>query len=91
MGRWTKQSKIHEKLIKLVGVTNTLKILSEFGGKTIWVPSAESFLKSRRDLRIYEEFKSGKYNMKELADRWQISYITIQRVIYKLRDLENDE
>ncbi len=91
MGKWKsgdKKTQFHLEAIPLIGVENTLKLLSHFGGRNVWIPEPTAFLTFRRDIKIYKEYKSKKYSRAQLADRWGMSYLTIWRIVSHMKELE---
>ena len=61
----------HETIIELadlVGAENTLKLIDNFSGSNIYIPSIEMVERKYRDMNIYNDFLSG-MNYSELRYR----------------------
>jgi len=81
------KTKIHQELVLLIGVENTLKVLKKYGGRSIWIPRPDAFLTHRRNVRIYKEYIRTGLSMRELGERWSLRKGTIQKIIGAIRSL----
>ena len=84
----SKQCLSFDKLIRAIGVDNTVKLSRLYGGTSIYIPKIMPFYKYRRDLEIYSTYKSKKYMPTQLAKKWGLSRGTIYSIIYRMKALE---
>lgn len=73
----------HETIIELadlVGAENTLKLIDNFSGSNIYIPSIEMVERKYRDMNIYNDFLSG-MNYSELRHKYKLSEKTIRAIV----------
>jgi len=61
----------HKELAEIIGIENFIKLAKILGGKTVYIPKADSFLRPARDINIKKEFNG--YNHAELAKKYNLS------------------
>ena len=61
----------HRELAEIIGIENFIKLAKILGGKTVYIPKADSFLRPARDINIKKEFNG--YNQAELATKYNLS------------------
>lgn len=61
----------HRELAETIGIENFIKLAKIMGGKTVYIPKADSFLRPARDINIKKEFNG--FNHAELAKRYNLS------------------
>lgn len=61
----------HRELAEIIGIENFIKLAKILGGKTVYIPKADSFLRPARDINIKKEFNG--YNHSELARKYNLS------------------
>ena len=76
------------KMIQLVGVENTVKIMREFGGRQIWIPHIDHLERLQRYRKIREEYTGG--NLSEMAAKYNMPVSTFHYVV-TLAQREGDE
>lgn len=81
-----RKSKTFTRLIELVGVEATRKLLAEYGGQTLYVPKLEIFFGRQRNWKIAEEYESGEYSQQQLAEKWSLSQSQIQRIVKQVKE-----
>ena len=68
------------ELADLVGAENTLKLINNFSGSNIYIPSIEMVERKYRDMNIYSDFLSG-MNYSELRHKYGLSEKTIRLIV----------
>jgi Mor family transcriptional regulator len=81
-----KRTKVFDRLVELVGIEATRKILIEYGGRSIYIPKVDIFLGRQRNWRIVDEYEKGLYTQRELAEKWSLSQSQIQRIISETKE-----
>ena len=76
----------YEKLVACIGAEPTRKLVAKFGGTSIPVPRVNVFLVNQRDIMITQDYLTGKYNQRELAEKWTLSVPTIRKIIKNTLD-----
>ncbi|WP_238456596.1 Mor transcription activator family protein [Desulfotruncus arcticus] len=61
----------YRELAEIIGIENFIKLAKILGGKTIYIPKADTFLRPARDINIKKEFNG--YNHAELAKKYNLS------------------
>jgi len=79
-----KSNSVLEELVNIIGVSNTRKLMTKMGGRTIYIPKRTTFLTHRRNMLITYEYKSGKYTLTELAKRWDLTLPTIYEIVQRM-------
>lgn len=73
-----------EDFIRLIGMKATVRLLSEYGGVTIYIPKLNSIEKEKRRLNIIREF-DGK-NASVLARKYGVSNRNVQLWVKEKRE-----
>lgn len=61
----------YRELADIIGIVNFIKLAKILGGKTVYIPKADSFLRPARDINIKKEFNG--FNQAELARKYNLS------------------
>jgi len=61
----------HKELAEIIGIENFIKLAKVLGGKTVYIPKADSFLRPARDINIKKEYNG--YNQAELAKKYGLT------------------
>ena len=70
---------ICQEIAEEIGIENMLKLCTQFGGSTLYMPKRDSVIRELRNRRICEEFNG--YNKKELCKKYQVSGRWIDEII----------
>ncbi len=70
-------------LVENIGLSATKKLLTIFGGESIYFPKPESVIRAGRDRKIYKEFNG--FNFRELAITHQRTTRQIRAIIQEQR------
>jgi len=70
-------------VVDAVGVTAAKKLLTTFGGESIYFPKPDSVIRAGRDRKIYKEFNG--FNFRELAIAYQLTTRQIRIIIQEQR------
>ena len=65
-----------QQVAELIGLDNYKRLVSVFGGLSIYIPKADAWERMARDEQIREEFDG--YNFKELAGRYGLTEVRIR-------------
>lgn len=68
-----------EDFIEIVGMENFEKVVKVFGGDSIYIPTYNSMLKSKRNDEIAKRFNG--VNLQQLAHEYDISVNHARRII----------
>ena len=68
-----------QQVAELIGLDNYKRLVSVFGGLSIYIPKADAWERMARDEQIREEFDG--YNFKELAGRYGLTEVRIRSMI----------
>lgn len=66
-------------IAKFMGVDTFIDFCDKFGGNHIYFPSKKSILRNSRNREIKRSYNGS--NIKELADKYDISQMHIKRII----------
>lgn len=61
----------YRDLAEIIGIVNFINLAKILGGKTVYIPKADSFLRPARDINIKKEFNG--YNQAALARKYNLS------------------
>ena len=61
----------HRELAEIIGIVSFIKLAKILGGKSVYIPKADTFLRPARDINIKKEFNG--YNCAELARKYNLS------------------
>ena len=76
-----------KRLKDIVGVQQYQKILSELSGSTVYFPAETDWSdKDERNERLRDDFYSGKYDVVELARKYDLSISRVYKII-QMREL----
>ncbi|SDU27114.1 Mor transcription activator family protein [Desulfobacula phenolica] len=70
-------------IAETIGLSAAKKLLTVFGGESIYIPKPESVIRSLRDRKIYQEFKNDNY--RQLAARYNLTTRQIRAIIKEQR------
>lgn len=70
-----------------IGLSAAKKLLTVFGGESIYFPKPESVIRGGRDKKIYQEFKSNGLNYRALAYKHKLTTRQIRTIIKEQRRL----
>lgn len=73
-----------KKLVRIIGLDNTTKLMQEFGGKVLYIPKIQGLVRIRRDEKIYKDHETGEYTHAELARKWGLKKPTLTRIINRV-------
>ena len=68
-----------QQVAELIGLDNYKRLVSVFGGLSIYIPKADAWERMARDEQIREEFDG--YNFKELAGRYGLTEVRIRSIV----------
>lgn len=75
-----------QQVAELIGLDNYKRLVSVFGGLSIYIPKADAWERMARDEQIREEFDG--YNFKELARRYGLTEVRIRSIVSdKMREV----
>ena len=74
-------------LVDVLGLDAAKKIIEIFGGDSIYVPKAESIIRTVRDRRIYKDFKQKNYSYRALGAKYHLSVPHIRVIINTQRKM----
>ena len=80
----TKKPNNFKKLVRVVGLDNTAKLMQVFGGKTLYIPKIVGMIRIRRDEKIYRDHATGLYTHAELARKWGLKKPTLTKIINRV-------
>ena len=67
-------------LCDIIGLEN-IKVLCEvYGGSSLYIPKSDMFVRHRRNLNIYEDYKKGS-TYKTLSRKFNLSTVSIRNII----------
>ena len=66
-----------------VGLSAAKKLLTVFGGESIYFPKPESVIRAGRDRKIYQEFKTDNY--RHLAIKYKLTTRQIRAIVKEQR------
>lgn len=72
-----------QELVDIVGLAAVKKLLTVFGGESIYFPKPESVIRAGRDRRIYKEFNG--FNLRALAVKYNLTTRQIRVIIKEQR------
>lgn len=61
----------YRELAETIGIESFIKLVMILGGKTVYIPKADSFLRPARDINIKREYNG--YNHAALARKYNLS------------------
>ena len=67
------------RLAKVTGLDVYKSLISFFGGELVYIPTAANIIKEQRNKDIIKRYNGA--NARELADEFNVSIRTIQRII----------
>lgn len=67
------------EIAEIIGFENYRAFISFFGGGNIYIPTADSIMKAYRNSEIIKRYTGD--NLRELAQEFDISIRTVQRII----------
>lgn len=79
----------YQDVANRIGVGNLIKLSEVMGGHNVYIPKKDFFTRTLRDTLIKKEFNG--YNYKHLATKYNLSEITIRRVVSDNGQMEGQE
>ncbi len=73
----------YKKYAESIGIENLFKLAEKAGGKNIYLPKPQAILKNLIRHKIVEDYKTGKYTVNELSDKYEISFKTVLKYIHE--------
>ena len=70
-------------VVEAVGVSAAKKLLTVFGGESIYFPKPEGMIRASRDRKIYEEFNGS--NFRHLARKFKLTTRQIRSIVREQR------
>ena len=70
-------------VVEAVGVSAAKKLLTVFGGESIYFPKPEGMIRASRDRKIYEEFNGQ--NLRHLARKFKLTTRQIRSIVREQR------
>jgi Mor family transcriptional regulator len=77
------------EIAELIGIENYRKLVTHFGGTSIYIFQAESIVKDKRDNEIRKQYNG--YNSRELAIRYNLSDRTIREITASMKRIEGQQ
>lgn len=81
-----KRQLVHEGADVALAPRLLLAICEHLGGCQVYIPRSDSLKRTVRDLQIWNEFNG--HNVDELVQRHQMSFVSIYKVLARMRALE---
>ena len=73
-----------ERLKQIIGEEKYIEVIRELAGATVYFPENYEWNdKTLRDMQIKEDFYSGKYEITDLARKYDLSISRIYKIIQK--------
>ena len=76
-------SEPYKSYAKIIGINNLYELAKFKGGKNIHIPKPERLFKEYIYQQIIEEYKKGNITMRALAQKYDISLVTVNNLIQK--------
>lgn len=86
----TNPNKNFETLVKLIGIDSTMILMREIGGKCFYIPKMHPLASRRRNIQIYNDYKSKNFKLSEIADKWSINMNTLWSIIRSCKQRERN-
>lgn len=68
-----------QEMAELIGLENYKKLMSEYGGMSIYIPKADRLERMERNDKIRTEFDG--YNFRELALKFGLTEVSIRSIV----------
>ena len=78
------------RLFDIVGEVLFQRIVEDYNGSQIYIPSKECYRRAKRNMRIYDEFCEGR-SVKALAAKWNVSESCIRRIVKRVEEELNSK
>ncbi len=69
------------RVAELIGLEHTLTLVRHFGGGYLVIPKCEAILKEIRNNAVRRDYDTGKYTIRELAWKYQLTDRTIKNIL----------
>lgn len=80
-----KHPQAFQKLVSVLGLEGTLALIRHYGGTHIYVPKISTFLKERRNEKIFRDAEYNGLSTKEIAKKWDMKRATVLTIIHRYR------
>lgn len=70
----------YQYIAELIGLKKAVLILEHFGGSTIYIPKIDSYNRHTRNMKIVDDYKSGK-TYSQIAVKYNLTSVRIRSII----------
>ena len=74
------------RLVQTIGLESTLALIRVYGGRQLYVPKINRFLRSRRNHKIWDDYTSGRFTMKQMTKKWDMNKNTLHSIIRRYNE-----
>lgn len=73
-------------LLETIGLDATIALISAYGGKQIYVPKINRFMRSRRNHKIWDDYTSGRFSIKQMTKKYDMNKNTLHTIIRRYNE-----